>query len=730
MTNRSHQPRFRSIVPATLLGCLLSALLATGATSAVPREPLGALSNPGGLRDAYGCEGEICLEQPPNEIGGFIAQDDFCNTFLSEVADDFQGNGDVLIGLGWYGIYQHGDWDPVPPEFFRIDIYLRDPAGFPGEHVYGVEIVDYIETRQEPQGNVTLASYCAYLPDEFLMDEGVEYSISITAGLCQPDQWGWLAGDGNGEEGYTRAPEWGIEEWTPISEIYGVPTDLSFNLLCMFARVDITKSVPGWWPEFGNTTTYTARIYWYDPRSGECIFPGPPKIIQFDLTDISTEKGYSINRGTRDATDLHFNHADNSEFTYIGGTTEECDLRDGDHNHWTSLETIDCVSEATVTVVSEDHGAFGFIEASASGCRGPWPTSILPREPGGQPTCTLGPAKTKIPRDDNGNDIEDTWPGDTSNGNSTASWDAEDNPNPACISTGDGLTRYEEWRGAHVQGAHNRLSTLLKELFVYRENAAWGAHDAASNATIYFITANEMNGARHDNQMGTVNAAKLPRIVNFNRTSHTKVDQHGLWLAVGGGDGNPGNWGLTRNNNGGSGGAFGPPRANGRVEIYSTNIQAGCALRVGHAFRYRPRNRFFNAQFTSDGQARASEMINDTIGHEMGHATNLRHHTQRRVWISRRPTLGGDGWINVNAWPVSDRRQWVSAATNRNCIMAYPFHEIFQSVALVRRWRPERWSSRSAWWGLLPARAVGYGGTCSVPGQPTCTANLKIDDTD
>jgi len=679
-------------------------------------------------RDAFACPGDFKYEQFPDNVAAIPAQDQ-CGQWIAQAADDFPGMGDRVIGFSWWGIYQHApNQPPPPPQSFTIEIYTTTLVGQPDQIVYANQFVDYIETREPTQNDQTLASYCIELPDEFFADAGQNFVVSITADFCEPAQWAWLTAQGNTQEAWVRIPG-DVDEWTPVTEVYGITTDLAFGVLCMPTRVDITKSIPGWWPGFGNVTTYTSRIYWFDPRTNDCIYPGPPKYIQFDLDGVSRELGFSLNQGIRPSLDLHFNTSENGSFIPLATVFEQCDFA-GVHDHWTSVRTVFCTTEATVHVLSEDYGSYGFIEASAYGCEGPDPSPILPREVGAAPTCSPGPARTKIPRDDNGNDIEDTFVGDSSNGNTSPVWDAETLPNPLAPSTGDGLTRYEEWRGLSVMGTHTRYTSLLKDLFVYRENGAWGAADAATVATIRWIRPNEMNGALHDPGPGTVNAAVGPRIVNFNRTSHTLHDQHGLWRRVAGGDGNRGNWGLTRSNTGTAAGPIGPPRLNGRIEIYSTNITAACADAVGRVFRIRGRRGNAPAQFASVASDKAASITNFIIGHEMGHAINLRHHTNARRYVGHGPRAAADGWFNVNTTrPISTRTSWTSVTDERSCCMAYGFFDIWNSVSLAQRFRPHRWTSTSSSWEFLVNHS-GFGTTCSVPGQPACRRNVKIDDAD
>lgn len=508
---------------------------------------------------------------------------------------------------------------------------------------------------------------------------------------------------------------------------------------------DITKCEPTWLPGFGNVTPFTARIYYGIP--GEpCYDSHYPGIINFLISSNSWERGYALNKGESTHSDIHFNTPENQGlFQQVASTAGTCDLQ-GAHDHWWWVKTTSCVTEATVYVKSEDFGSFGSIRAwvdFAPDC--PQPSFDLvtytPREPGGPPTCTVGPTVTVIPRDDNGNDIADSWYGDASEGNTLANWDEETQPNPGSF-TGDGLSRYEEYRGAYKQEVHTRFFVSTKELFVYRENPAWGPEHINTTALIHFIFADEMNGALHDPAPGTVNPNKGPRIVNFNGTTHHLHDQHGLWLSVAGQAViRQGSWGLARDNTGGTGGAIGPPRTAGKISVYPENIRAACdphrtaRLPGGLLPRFgiRPRDYY---EFFYDASGRSQEMIRDVIGHEAGHGINLPHHGIALVRARRIPPdvndpfdpelPRGTGWYDVNGQPVNGPRH-LSSAADRTCPMRYQWPEIEQSVGLrlttfrIGELVPALWRSNDPdWIPTLPP--------CSAPYCAECRPQVKIKD--
>ncbi|MEW6209448.1 MAG: hypothetical protein AB1631_13845 [Acidobacteriota bacterium] len=532
---------------------------------------------------------------------------------------------------------------------------------------------------------------------------------------------------------------------------------------------DITKCEKGWLPGFGNITTFTARVYERDQRTGECKYPGPPGILHFALLNVSHERGYCLNKGFYRASDLYFPKQENEEkFNMDLLIREGCDMvntslgQGNVHEHYFHVYTKKCVTEAEVKVKSEDFGSFGVIKAWVTyppDCTLPDDTEVVTyerREPGGPPNCNVAEAKTEIPRDDNGNHIADGWPGDTTGGNSDPAWDEEDQPNTDATAKGDGLTRYEEYRGFYVYTAdkkaeqHNRLRPTRKELLMYLSTyPARKASELSSVVDVYYVSPDGMNGTLPDKDTsgnlvnGTQNPSKGPRIVNFNRTSHTKVDQHGLWVVAEGGDGKPGNWGLARDNNNGLTEPPGPPKTAGRIEVYVNNIALACAP---VAQQPSDANYLGNPyQFHSDGSKRQNEFIEDAIAHEAGHGINLRHHKKKKVAIDHAPPWRL-GWFALPGVPGNIDREWHSNDDQTDCYMAYYFRHIFDAVALYLGKDANNnplWKSRNYEWskgggdpdpvtGKKQAPVTGhdvFGNTCKVEdGGDPCRKRIKISD--
>jgi hypothetical protein len=55
--------------------------------------------------------------------------------------------------------------------------------------------------------------------------------VSTTAVFCFPPQWGWGTGDGNGAEGCFRSAIFGVDDWVPMTAVFGIPYELAFGVL-------------------------------------------------------------------------------------------------------------------------------------------------------------------------------------------------------------------------------------------------------------------------------------------------------------------------------------------------------------------------------------------------------------------------------------------------------------------------------------------------------------------
>lgn len=187
---------------------VMSASVALGATETMSDSYEVALD---GL-DAFDCEGETKWEQLPNGLGNLASQEDCTYPFLAESADNFVGDGDDMIGVGWWGGYWSGS--PLAPDAFNVVVYADD-GGAPGDVIYTHNSTEYNETIGSPNG------YCTEI-EAFNKADGVTYWLSVQAVLCYPPRWGWAAGEGDGTEGYLRYPFAGIPDFANPSQIDGI----------------------------------------------------------------------------------------------------------------------------------------------------------------------------------------------------------------------------------------------------------------------------------------------------------------------------------------------------------------------------------------------------------------------------------------------------------------------------------------------------------------------------
>ena len=210
-------------------------------------------------------------------------------------------------------------------------------------------------------------------------------------------------------------------------------------------KVEIEKCDAGFLPKGGsedNTTTIRAFIT-PDTVKGK---------FRFTLYDTSSEPGFCLNApdaipasGEDSAAWKDLQFPDQTGFTVAGGNRDVAET------------TANNLSEATVSVKSFDYGAYGKIKAEFI-VDGSGPTCLATEQGGLQ-------QYTKIPLDADGNDIADGW---TYNAGGKSDDDDVSLNNTA---NGDGLTRFEEYRGVDINNdstvsANERLRPDRKDLFV------------------------------------------------------------------------------------------------------------------------------------------------------------------------------------------------------------------------------------------------------------------------
>ncbi len=219
-----------------------------------------------------------------------------------------------------------------------------------------------------------------------------------------------------------------------------------------------------WLPENGNTLELLVSVTGA-PSEGE---------IQFHFTEVSNWPGTCMNAGTGTKQDLCiYNEQTTSVFASVGAARAENPLSPINTNHltwetrtdgttearfsWTSDAKLPGTFTISVTVTSEDFGAFGTLRARLY--KKGWLFGIKPIDENDA---------FNIPKDVNLNNIADAWEvfatGWTRD--TTPTTDAEAGANDW---HGDGFVAYEEYRGFEVNGVHKRLKLNRKDVFVHSE---------------------------------------------------------------------------------------------------------------------------------------------------------------------------------------------------------------------------------------------------------------------
>lgn len=269
-----------------------------------------------------------------------------------------------------------------------------------------------------------------------------------------------------------------------------------------------------------------------------------------------------------------------------GGIRKDAAFRPSTNGYYTLNETEDLASftvERTYTTVPVDNYDFG-----THGVMGA-EFSLGPARLEG----TLNIYGSEFPIDADDNSIADA---DSRNGGAAMD-DEEGGPGSA----GDGLTRYEEYRGFLVKGVHDRLDPDVKELFIYDPDFLHPISNfdqAAAPITVFTIRPEEFGGVD-------------TRIVNIRHGSFHKVDQHGIWL-VKATLGERRYWGNAQ--------AVGPPGAYPRIQVQVDREQIEEDMLADMP--------------PGATMSHAANVLRMVITHELGHGVAVSHHSPE--------TSGGD----------------------------------------------------------------------------------------
>ncbi len=268
---------------------------------------------------------------------------------------------------------------------------------------------------------------------------------------------------------------------------------------------------------------------------------------------------------------------------------------------------------------------------------------------------------SEFPIDADGNFIADAAPENSGLGGE----DEEGGPG----SPGDGLTRYEEYRGLQLDGVHHRMDPNGRDVFVYDQSGIYAQGNFTAAAGALSITVHQLE-ARDINYATGGRAA-----VNPNHGTHHKVLQHCLWL----GQGNLGptmSWGAAW--------AVGPPGDPGRTIAIMVDVEQI----EDDLNRLKPVGALAN---------HLAAAIRHVITHELGHGIALWHH----------------GNFSGAVGTDDDERRETG---DTNCVMRYNFLEI--GVA------SNGLGNDAAEWDALQ-----FGNLfCTSPDN--CRSHAHVDDTD
>lgn len=289
----------------------------------------------------------------------------------------------------------------------------------------------------------------------------------------------------------------GLDQQAPPLWLLADPYDITMQVDYTVAPVGpkpefLLKQIsPTWLPTAGGTIPVT--VVPKNPNQA----PAP---VRFILEEITQEPGKCLNSKETDTKpDMDFNAPANA------GTFDQPETASGNSFRMQTSQPVSSAVTATVNV--NDYGGWAKLRAEAQ-VDGAW--KPIPVDGSNLGYITL-------PVDLDGNKIADTWEAKLKG--HPANWDGETVPK-LNGDTGDGLSLYEEYRGLLVNGAHQRLSPLVKKLIVENQ-----AGDSVKPGIALLAKASGLN-------VITVAQGELPasRQVNANSALARTRNQYGLRL--------------------------------------------------------------------------------------------------------------------------------------------------------------------------------------------------------
>lgn len=299
---------------------------------------------------------------------------------------------------------------------------------------------------------------------------------------------------------------------------------------------------------------------------GDPSLKPPKKVLKYTITleDTSQEKGVDCNWPDPDR------------------ATTDYDMKIDPDNGWIkvpddkgqSAETKqEGLTEFRVTINSYDWGGYAKLKVVAELEGG---QSVVAHVRGHSDQVFLA-----IPQDDNNNHIADWWEHFFDLKNTDPSADDDDFPQ-GDGDKGDSIALYDEYRGFHIGGKHDRLSPELKDLFIVdQDGLGAGVYPQTTMVQVHLLKTTEWSykeGARN--------------VVLVTGNSHY-IDVYALYLK---------NDVLENGVVGDTVGGPSVPRDIERVKISTSTIRRGYQANV------------------------VDDEIASTIAHELGHGTNVKHH--------------------------------------------------------------------------------------------------------
>ncbi|HBQ20657.1 MAG: hypothetical protein A2Z91_06805 [Deltaproteobacteria bacterium GWA2_38_16] len=374
-------------------------------------------------------------------------------------------------------------------------------------------------------------------------------------------------------------------------------------------EIELSKTDPSFVPEGnrnfsssvydGNAIRYTAKLK-----------KGLAQKLLFTLKDISQEPGLAMNRGKSSDPDY-----EKPDF-YLKASENPTLIINSDEQ---SAITSEKVTTADILITSRDFGGWGSIEVK-----------------GESEKCNT--VIKSFPIDQNHNRIADSASQDhntdSQGGSHFSPTDDQDEPKNMDVHQrslvqffGDGLSRYEEYRGFFARGFYTRLDPAIMDVAVYRENKRFGLgwiHLVVN--PLLMDDSQEMNGVHClSSTAGSVNSSVGVKIINFNSSFAHLVNQHGLWLSALEGDRPfPGIAGLTTGDGCRCDKLPTSPGTIGRIFIYPQEIYVETQLKKGKRFQ-------------SDGRNSLRYYIDQIITHELFHGMGNLHHSIEEVDFTGHP---------------------------------------------------------------------------------------------